>query len=462
LEFGFCLLNFKKQIMFKKILIANRGEIALRVIRTCREMGIKTVAVYSTADAESLHVKFADEAVCIGPAPSKESYLKMSHIIAAAEITNADAIHPGYGFLSENAKFSKICQEHGIKFIGASPEMIEKMGDKATAKATMKAAGVPCVPGSDGILEDLKEAKKVAKEIGYPVMMKATAGGGGKGMRAIWKEEELEKAWESARQEAAAAFGNDGMYMEKLIEEPRHIEIQVVGDSYGKACHLSERDCSVQRRHQKLTEETPSPFMTEELRNKMGEAAVKAAEFIQYEGAGTVEFLVDKHRNFYFMEMNTRIQVEHPITEQVIDYDLIREQILVAAGVPISGKNYLPQLHSIECRINAEDPYNDFRPSPGKITVLHAPGGHGVRLDTHVYAGYTIPPNYDSMIAKLITTAQTREEAISKMKRALDEFYIEGIKTTIPFHRQLMDHPDYVAGNYTTKFMETFKMEEPE
>lgn len=448
--------------MFKKILIANRGEIALRVIRTCKEMGIKTVAVYSTADAESLHVKFADEAVCIGPAPSNLSYLKMSNIIAAAEITNADAIHPGYGFLSENAKFSKICQEHGIKFIGASPEMIEKMGDKATAKATMKAAGVPCVPGSDGILESFEQAKKVAKEIGYPVMMKATAGGGGKGMRAIWKESELEKAWESARQEAAAAFGNDGMYMEKLIEEPRHIEIQVVGDAYGKACHLSERDCSVQRRHQKLTEETPSPFMTDELREKMGEAAVKAAEFIKYEGAGTVEFLVDKHRNFYFMEMNTRIQVEHPITEQVIDYDLIREQILVAAGVPISGKNYLPQLHSIECRINAEDPYNDFRPSPGKITVLHAPGGHGVRLDTHVYAGYTIPPNYDSMIAKLITTAQTREEAISKMKRALDEFYIEGIKTTIPFHRQLMDEPDYVAGNYTTKFMEGFKMNDPE
>jgi acetyl-CoA carboxylase biotin carboxylase subunit len=447
--------------MFKKILIANRGEIALRVIRTCREMGIKTVAVYSTADAESLHVKFADEAVCIGPAPSNLSYLKMSNIIAAAEITNADAIHPGYGFLSENAKFSKICQEHGIKFIGASPEMIDKMGDKATAKATMKAAGVPCVPGSDGILESLEQAKKVAKEIGYPVMMKATAGGGGKGMRAIWKEEELDKAWESARLEAAAAFGNDGMYMEKLIEEPRHIEIQVVGDSYGKACHLSERDCSVQRRHQKLTEETPSPFMTDDLRQRMGDAAVKAAEYIQYEGAGTVEFLVDKHRNFYFMEMNTRIQVEHPITEQVIDYDLIREQILVAAGVPISGKNYLPQLHSIECRINAEDPYNDFRPSPGKITVLHAPGGHGVRLDTHVYAGYTIPPNYDSMIAKLITTAQTREEAINKMKRALDEFYIEGIKTTIPFHRQLMDEPDYVAGNYTTKFMESFKMKDP-
>ena len=446
--------------MFKKILIANRGEIALRVIRTCREMGIKTVAVYSTADAESLHVRFADEAVCIGPAPSNLSYLKMSNIIAAAEITNADAIHPGYGFLSENAKFSKICQEHGIKFIGASPEMIEKMGDKATAKSTMLEAGVPCVPGSEGILESLDQAKKVAKEIGYPVMMKATAGGGGKGMRAIWKEEELEKAWESARQEAAAAFGNDGMYMEKLIEEPRHIEIQVVGDSYGKACHLSERDCSVQRRHQKLTEETPSPFMTDELREAMGTAAVKAAEYIKYEGAGTVEFLVDKHRNFYFMEMNTRIQVEHPITEQVIDYDLIREQILVAAGVSISGKNYFPQLHSIECRINAEDPYNDFRPSPGKITVLHAPGGHGVRLDTHVYAGYTIPPNYDSMIAKLITTAQTREEAIAKMKRALDEFVIEGIKTTIPFHRQLMDEPDYVAGNYTTKFMESFKMKE--
>jgi acetyl-CoA carboxylase, biotin carboxylase subunit len=447
--------------MFKKILIANRGEIALRVIRTCREMGIKTVAVYSTADAESLHVKFADEAVCIGPPPSNLSYLKMSNIIAAAEITNADAIHPGYGFLSENAKFSKICQEHGIKFIGASPEMIDKMGDKATAKATMKAAGVPCVPGSDGILDSYEDAEKIAKEMGYPVMLKATAGGGGKGMRAVWKQEDLLKAWESARQESAAAFGNDGMYMEKLIEEPRHIEIQIVGDSFGKACHLSERDCSVQRRHQKLTEETPSPFMTDELRNKMGEAAVKAAEYIKYEGAGTVEFLVDKHRNFYFMEMNTRIQVEHPITEQVIDYDLIREQILVAAGVPISGKNYLPQLHSIECRINAEDPYNDFRPSPGKITVLHAPGGHGVRLDTHVYAGYTIPPNYDSMIAKLITTAQTREEAISKMKRALDEFYIEGIKTTIPFHRQLMDEPDYVAGNYTTKFMESFKMNNP-
>ena len=443
--------------MFKKILIANRGEIALRVIRTCREMGIKTVAVYSTADAESLHVKFADEAVCIGPPPSNLSYLKMSNIIAAAEITNADAIHPGYGFLSENAKFSKICQEHGIKFIGASPEMIDKMGDKATAKATMKAAGVPCVPGSDGILEDFEEAKKVAKEIGYPVMMKATAGGGGKGMRAIWKEEELLKAWESARQEAAAAFGNDGMYMEKLIEEPRHIEIQVVGDSYGKACHLSERDCSVQRRHQKLTEETPSPFMTDELRTKMGEAAVKAAEYIKYEGAGTVEFLVDKHRNFYFMEMNTRIQVEHTITEEVINFDLIKEQIKIAAGEKISGKNYYPTMHAIQCRINAEDPYADFRPSPGKITDYHCPGGHGVRIDAHVYAGYSIPPHYDSMISKLIVVAQTREEAILKMKRALSEYVIGGVKTTIPFHQKLMENPDFNAGNFTTKFMETFE-----
>jgi acetyl-CoA carboxylase biotin carboxylase subunit len=445
--------------MFKKILVANRGEIALRVIRTCKEMGIQTVAVYSTADAESLHVKFADEAVCIGPAASSESYLKIANIIAAAEITNADAIHPGYGFLSENARFSKICDEHGIKFIGASPNMIDRMGDKANAKATMKAAGVPCVPGSEGVIETFDECKKVAKETGYPVMLKASAGGGGKGMRAVWKKEDLKDAWDSARQESKAAFVNDDMYMEKLIEEPRHIEIQIVGDSNGKACHLSERDCSIQRRHQKLTEEVPSPFMTSALRKKMGEAAVKAAEYIKYEGAGTVEFLVDKHRNFFFMEMNTRIQVEHPITEQVIDFDLVREQISVAAGVPISGKNYTPKLHSIECRINAEDPFNDFRPSPGKITNLHSPGGHGVRLDTHVYAGYSIPPNYDSMIAKLITTAQTREEAISKMKRALDEFVIEGIKTTIPFHRQLMDHPEYIAGKYTTKFMEDFKME---
>ena len=445
--------------MFKKILIANRGEIAMRILRTCKEMGIKTVAVYSTADKDSLHVRFADEAVCIGPPVSKDSYLKISNIIAAAEITNADAIHPGYGFLSENANFSRICQKNGIKFIGATPEQIEKMGDKATAKSTMKEAGVPCVPGSDGLVPNYETAAKLAEEIGYPVMIKATAGGGGKGMRAVWKAENLRDLWDSAVQEATAAFGNGGMYMEKLIEEPRHIEIQIAGDQYGKACHLSERDCSVQRRNQKLTEETPSPFMTEELREKMGEAAVKAAEYIGYEGVGTIEFLVDKHRNFYFMEMNTRIQVEHPITEQVVDFDLIREQILLAAGQPISGKNYYPKLHSIECRINAEDPFNDFRPSPGKITELNIPGGHGVRVDTHVYKGYTIPSNYDSMIAKIITTAQTREEAIAKMKRALEEFYIAGIKTTIPFHRQLMEHPDYLAGNYTTKFMEYFVMD---
>jgi len=445
--------------MFKKILIANRGEIALRVIRTCREMGIQSVAVYSTADAESLHVKFADEAVCIGPPSSTESYLKISNIMAAAEITNADAIHPGYGFLAENARFSNICEEHGIKFIGASADMINLMGDKASAIATMKKAGVPTIPGSDGIIPTIEDAEKIAEKIGYPVMLKATAGGGGKGMRAVWKPEDLQNAWEAARQEAKAGFDNDDMYMEKLIEEPRHIEIQIIGDSTGKACHLSERDCSVQRRHQKLTEETPSPFMTKTLREKMGDAAVKAAESIKYEGVGTVEFLVDKDRNFYFMEMNTRIQVEHPITEQVIsNFDLVREQIKAAAGIPILGINYYPSQHSIECRINAEDPYNDFRPSPGFIETFHAPGGHGVRLDTHVYAGYTIPPNYDSMIAKLIITAQTREEAINKMKRALDEFVIEGVKTTIPFHRQLMDNADYIAGNYTTKFMEDFVM----
>ncbi len=445
--------------MFKKILVANRGEIALRVIRTCREMGIQSVAVYSTADAESLHVRFADEAVCIGPPSSAESYLKISNIIAAAEITNADAIHPGYGFLSENARFSNICEEHGIKFIGATADMINLMGDKASAITTMKKAGVPTIPGSDGIIPTLEEAKKIAEKIGYPVMLKATAGGGGKGMRAVWKPEDIENAWEAARQEAKAGFDNDDMYMEKLIEEPHHIEIQIIGDSIGKACHLSERDCSIQRRHQKLTEETPSPFMTKSLREKMGEAAVKAAESIKYEGVGTVEFLVDKNRNFYFMEMNTRIQVEHPITEQVIaNFDLVREQIKAADGIPILGINYFPTQHCIECRINAEDPFNDFRPSPGYIETFHAPGGHGVRLDTHVYAGYTIPPNYDSMIAKLIVTAQTRDEAISKMKRALDEFVIEGVKTTIPFHRQLMDHPDYNAGNYTTKFMEDFEI----
>lgn len=442
--------------MFKKILIANRGEIALRIIRTCKEMNIRTVAVYSTADKESLHVRFADEAVCIGPPASRDSYLNIPRIIAAAEITNADAIHPGYGFLSENSRFSMICREHGIKFIGATPEQIDLMGDKSNAKDTMKKAGVPTIPGSDGLLENIEEAKVVAKKIGYPVIMKATAGGGGRGMRIVWKEEDIQKAFETAQAEAGAAFGNDGLYMEKFIEEPRHIEIQIAGDQYGKACHLSERDCSIQRRHQKLLEETPSPFMTEKLREVMGEAAIKAANASSYEGVGTVEFLVDKHSNFYFMEMNTRIQVEHPVTEEVINYDLIKEQIKIAAGVPISGKNHFPAMHAIECRINAEDPYNDFRPCPGRITVLHQPGGHGVRVDSHIYAGYTIPPYYDSMIAKLITIAQTREEAIQTMERALSEFVIEGVKTTIPFHQQLMLNEDFRKGNYTTKFLESF------
>ncbi|MBK9176270.1 MAG: acetyl-CoA carboxylase biotin carboxylase subunit [Flavobacteriales bacterium] len=447
--------------MFKKILIANRGEIALRVIRTCREMGIKTVAVYSTADKESLHVRFADEAVCIGPPPSKESYLNMVRIIAAAEITNADAIHPGYGFLSENAKFSKLCQQHNIKFIGATPEQIEAMGDKATAKATMIAAGVPVVPGTEGLVTDIAVAKKEAKKIGYPVILKATAGGGGKGMRLVWKEDEFQEAFEKASQEAGAAFGNPGMYMEKYILEPRHIEIQIAGDQYGTFCHMSERDCSIQRRHQKLVEETPSPFMTKALRKKMGEAAIKAAASVNYEGVGTVEFLVDKDRHFYFMEMNTRIQVEHTITEEVIDYDLIREQIKIAAGIPISGLNYEPTRHSIQCRINAEDPFNNFRPTPGKITSYHSPGGHGVRVDTHVYAGYTIPPNYDSMIGKLIVSAQTREEALTKMERALSEYVIEGVHTTIPFHLQLMQNEQFRAGNFTTKFLEDFVIKKP-
>ena len=430
----------------------------MRLIRTCKEMGIRTVAVYSKADEESLHVRFADEAVCIGPASSAESYLKSANIIAAAEITNADAIHPGYGFLSENSKFSKICQEHKIKFIGASPEMIDKMGDKASAKATMKKAGVPTIPGSEGIVDNLEDAQKIAQKIGYPIMLKATAGGGGKGMRIVPKAKDLLKAWEDARQESKASFDNDDMYIEKFIENPRHIEIQIIGDSKGEAAHLSERDCSIQRRHQKLIEETPSPFMTEKLRNEMGKAAVKAAKAVKYEGAGTIEFLVDKNRKFYFMEMNTRIQVEHPITEHVIDYDLIREQIKIANGEAISGKNYFPNLCSIECRINAEDPFNDFMPNPGRILNLHLPGGHGIRIDTHVYSGYIIPPHYDSMIAKLITTAQTREEAINKMQRALDEFLIEGVKTTIPFHQKVMAHPKFLSGKYTTKFMDTFEM----
>ena len=444
--------------MFKKILIANRGEIALRVIRTCKEMGIKSVAVYSTADKDSLHVKFADEAVCIGKPSSADSYLNVAHIMAAAEITNADAIHPGYGFLAENAKFAKICGDHGIKFIGPTPEMINAMGDKITAKQTMINAGVPVVPGVDGLLEGVEHAKTAAKEVGYPVILKATAGGGGKGMRVVWSEAEIEKAFENAKTEAAASFKNDGIYMEKFVEEPRHIEIQVVGDQYGNVCHLSERDCSIQRRHQKLVEESPSPFMTEELRDKMGEAAIKAAASIRYEGVGTIEFLVDKHRNFFFMEMNTRIQVEHCVTEEVINYDLIKEQIMIAAGDRLKGINYKPVMCAIECRINAEDPYNDFRPSPGKITVLHQPGGHGVRVDSHVYAGYVIPPYYDSMIGKLIAVAQTRQEAIDTMSRALSEYVIEGVKTTIPFHQQLMKDPDFRSGNFTTKFLETFKM----
>ncbi len=443
--------------MFKKILIANRGEIALRVIRTCKEMGIQTVAVYSTVDKDSLPVRFADEAVCIGPPVSAKSYLSIPSIIAAAEITNADAIHPGYGFLSENEKFSKVCEEHNIKFIGALPEQISGMGDKATAKATMIKAGVPCIPGSKGLLKDTKEAKVKAKDIKYPVILKATAGGGGKGMRIVWKEEDLEEAWDSAKQESAAAFGNDGIYMEKFIEEPRHIEIQIAGDQHGNVCHLSERDCSIQRRHQKLVEETPSPFMTPVLREKMGEAAIKAAKAVRYEGVGTVEFLVDKNKDFYFMEMNTRIQVEHTITEEVINHDLIKEQIKIAAGEKISGKNYLPIMHAIQCRINAEDPKHDFRPCPGTITDYHCPGGHGVRIDAHVYSGYTIPPNYDSMISKLIVVARTRDEAILKMKRALGEYIIEGVKTTIPFHQKLMEDENFVKGNFTTKFMDSFE-----
>ncbi|MFN7325646.1 MAG: acetyl-CoA carboxylase biotin carboxylase subunit [Chitinophagales bacterium] len=442
--------------MFKKILIANRGEIALRIIRTCKEMGIKTVAIYSTADRESLHVRFADEAVCIGPPASSESYLNIPRIMAAVEITNADAIHPGYGFLAENASFAEICRDYGVKFIGPTPEQIRSMGDKITAKETMIAANVPCIPGTEGLLADVTAGKKLALEIGYPVILKATAGGGGKGMRIVWKESEFDSQWETARREAKAAFGNDGIYMEKFIEEPRHIEIQVAGDQFGKACHLSERDCSIQRRHQKLVEESPSPFMTPELREKMGAAAVKACEAINYEGVGTVEFLVDKYRNFYFMEMNTRIQVEHTVTEEVIDYDLIKEQIKIAAGIPISGKNYIPELYAIECRINAEDPFNDFRPSPGKITSFHSPKGHGVRVDTHVYAGYTIPPYYDSMIAKIITRARTRDEAILKMERALDEFVIEGVKTTVPFHQKLMRNEQFRKGDFHTGFLNTW------
>ncbi len=443
--------------MFKKILIANRGEIALRIIRTCKEMGIKTVAVYSTADRDSLHVRFADEAVCIGPPKSKDSYLNMQNIMAVAELTNADAIHPGYGFLAENAEFSALCQQYNIKFIGPRPEMIRSMGDKITAKETMIKAGVPCIPGSDGLIEDLATATKAAEKIGYPVILKATAGGGGKGMRIVRDKEGLEKAYNMARTEAGASFGNDGVYMEKFIEEPHHIEIQVAGDQYGEACHLSERDCSVQRRHQKLVEEAPSPFVDEALRKKMGAAAVKAVQAIRYESVGTVEFLVDKHKNFYFMEMNTRIQVEHPVTEEVMDFDLIKEQITIAAGIPISGMLYFPEkMHAIECRVNAEDPLNNFAPSPGKITALHTPKGYGVRVDTHIYAGYTVPPFYDSLLAKVICRAKSREECIVKMQRALQEFIIEGVKTTIPFHLALLENEEFRSGKYDTGLLERF------
>lgn len=443
--------------MFKKVLIANRGEIALRIIRTCKEMGIKTVAVYSTADRDSLHVRFADEAVCIGPPKSKDSYLNMKNIMAVAELTNADAIHPGYGFLAENADFSDLCAQYKIKFIGPKGDMIRAMGDKITAKETMLKAGVPCIPGSDGLVETLEDAKKEAVRIGYPVILKATAGGGGKGMRIVWDEKGLENAYNMARTEAGASFGNDGVYMEKFIVEPHHIEIQVAGDQYGEACHLSERDCSVQRRHQKLVEEAPSPFVDEALRKKMGAAAVKAVKAINYESVGTVEFLVDRDKNFYFMEMNTRIQVEHTVTEEVMDFDLIKEQITIAAGTPISGMLYFPEkMHAIECRVNAEDPLNNFAPSPGKITALHTPKGYGVRVDTHIYAGYTIPPYYDSMLAKVICRAKTREECIVKMKRAMDEFIIEGVKTTIPFHIVLMDNEEFRSGKFDTGLLERF------
>ncbi len=444
--------------MFKKILIANRGEIALRVIRTCREMGIKTVAVYSTVDKNSLHVRFADEAVCIGPAPSKDSYLNIPNIISAAEITGVDGIHPGYGFLAENSKFAQVCKDYNIKFLGPSPEIIDAMGDKSTAKENMKKAGVPTIPGSDGLISSVQEAKEIAKQIGYPVILKATAGGGGRGMRLVWKEDELESAFQQASQEAGAAFGNPGLYLEKYIQNPRHVEIQVVGDQFGNVCHLSERDCSIQRRHQKLVEECPSPVLTPEIREKMGEAAIKAAKYVNYEGVGTVEFLLDEDGSFYFMEMNTRIQVEHPVTEEIFLYDLIKEQIKVHAGIPISGKNYYPSgRYAMEVRINAEDPYNDFRPCPGEITEFHLPGGHGIRVDSHAYKGYVVPANYDSMIAKLIVSAFSREEVIDKMSRALEEFVIEGVKTTIPFHRKLMRDERFRKGQYSTKFLQEFQ-----
>jgi len=444
--------------LLKKILIANRGEIALRIIRTCKELGIKTVAVYSEADKYSLHVRFADEAVCIGPGPSKDSYLNIPRIIAAAEITNAEAIHPGYGFLAENAMFAEICESSGIKFIGPTPDAIEAMGDKALAKETMKKAGVPVIPGSDGIVETFEQAREIANEIGYPVMLKAAAGGGGKGMRLVRNDDELENAWQTARAEAEAAFGNPAVYVEKFIERPRHIEIQILADEYGNVIHLGERDCSIQRRHQKLIEESPSPIVTPELREAMGQAAVKGAKSVKYRNAGTIEFLVDKDGNFYFMEMNTRIQVEHPVTEMVYGIDIVREQIRIASGekLGIKQKQIKPNGHAIECRINAEDPFNGFRPSPGKITALHFPGGYGVRVDSHIYQEYVVPPYYDSMIAKLIVHARNRDEAIARMLRALDEFIIEGVHTTIPFHIKILNSPQFRSGvDYDTKYIDT-------
>ncbi|NQW29699.1 MAG: acetyl-CoA carboxylase biotin carboxylase subunit [Ignavibacteria bacterium] len=441
--------------MIKKLLIANRGEIALRIIRAAKELGIKTVAVYSEADKPSLHVRFADEAVCIGPPQGKLSYLNVPSIIAAAEVTNADAIHPGYGFLAENATFAEICGDCNITFVGPSPDAITRMGNKSIAKDTMRAAGVPVVPGSDGIVPSVELARKVADEIGFPVMVKAVAGGGGKGMRFVETADELDRAYANARAEAEASFGNGDIYIEKFIEEPRHIEIQVFADMHGNIVHLNERDCSIQRRHQKLIEEGPSPILTPELRRAMGEASVKGTASVNYVGAGTIEFLVDKHLNFYFMEMNTRIQVEHPVTELMMGVDLIAEQLRVASGETLSLKQHDPIRHAMECRINAEDPYHDFRPSPGRIESLNFPGGPGVRVDSHIYQGYVIPPHYDSMVAKLITYAPTRTECISKMKRALDEFVIEGIHTTIPFHRKMMDNPDFISGNYDTKYLDT-------
>ncbi|MDT3696356.1 MAG: acetyl-CoA carboxylase biotin carboxylase subunit [Ignavibacterium sp.] len=442
--------------MFNKILIANRGEIALRIIRTCKELGIKTVAVYSEADRDSLHVTFADEAVCIGPALGRDSYLKIPSVISAAQITGADAIHPGYGFLAENADFSEICAESKITFIGPTPEMIRAMGDKSFAKDTMKKNDVPVVPGSDGVVGELDEAIKIAREIGFPVIIKASAGGGGKGMRIVWEEKEFEKAFQTARTEAEAAFSNPDVYIEKYIENPRHVEIQILGDRYGNVYHYGERDCSIQRRHQKLIEESPSPALEEQLRQKMGEAAIRGAKTVNYLGAGTIEFLLDKHKNFYFMEMNTRIQVEHPVTESVCNVDLIRQQILVAAGNKIDTAPIPPYGHSIEFRINAEDPENNFRPSPGKITSLNLPGGFGVRVDSHIYQSYTIPPYYDSLVAKLIVWGKNRERALARGKRALEEFVIEGIKTTIPFHLKVLDDPRFINGNFDTGFLDKF------